>query len=133
MIEKLPARLIPYLAAGAVLIILGAAVAAYLGERRIDDLQQAADAERKRADLLAADADQAQAAAERYKEKIEYLEERLGRISAAAAKQDEEIKNISIAVDGRRDAATRARGLRSIQSTAAELCRELAELGHPCE
>jgi predicted RNase H-like nuclease (RuvC/YqgF family) len=73
-----------------------------------------------------------QAAAE-YKQKIEYLEESLSALGQIASKQDEDIKLLETDTRNARHTADRARAVRKGESTAAELCRKLAELGHPCE
>jgi uncharacterized protein HemX len=72
-------------------------------------------------------------AAAEYKQKLEYLEGSLSDIERIASKQDEEIKLLETDTDNSRRGAARARSVRRVESTAAELCRKLADLGHPCE
>ena len=68
-----------------------------------------------------------------YKHKIEYLEESLSALSLIANKQDEELKTLDTDTNDARLNVRRARAVRSLESTTAELCAKLAELGRPCD
>lgn len=78
-------------------------------------------------------ADAKEKEAEKFRLEAERLEGTLAEIQKIAKKQDEELEKISNETGTARDAAARARGVRAINSTSAELCRRLAELGHGCE
>lgn len=67
-----------------------------------------------------------------YREKIEYLENQLSEIQTIARKQDEELRILSVNSRDARVGVERARRARSVAATAGELCKKLAELGHPC-
>lgn len=95
-------------------------------ERELEQTKQSAEmAEQHSRDL--------ENAAAEYKRKLEYLEESLSDVSRIAAKQNEEIKLLEIDTNNARGNADRARRVPRVESTAAELCRKLANLGHPCE
>jgi len=78
-------------------------------------------------------ADELEAKARVYEEKIAYLELNLAELKTLARKQDEELKNIEITTGRARADVERARGIRSAAATADEVCRKLADLGHPCQ
>ena len=67
-----------------------------------------------------------------YKQKIEYLETSLSQLETTARKQDEKLKELANDTNIARDSVRRARSVRTIESTNAELCTKLAQLGHPC-
>ena len=67
-----------------------------------------------------------------YKAKTEYLEQQIAAFKNAAAKQDENLKQISINVDNARADVRRTRNTRTTAVTLTELCTKLAELNHPC-
>jgi predicted RNase H-like nuclease (RuvC/YqgF family) len=68
-----------------------------------------------------------------YEEKIAYLESNLAELKTLARKQDEELKNIEITTGRARADVERVRSIRSAAATADEVCRKLADLGHPCQ
>ena len=68
-----------------------------------------------------------------YKAKIEYLEKDLAEIQQIARRQDEELEKLTADTSAARDRVRDARGIRAVATTAAELCKKLAEIGHPCE
>jgi predicted RNase H-like nuclease (RuvC/YqgF family) len=70
--------------------------------------------------------------AEKYRLQAERLEGSLAEIQKIAKKQDEELEKISDQTGNARADAARARGVRALDSTSAELCRRLEELGHGC-
>ncbi len=68
-----------------------------------------------------------------YEGKIAYLESNLDELKTLAMKQDDELKQIDITTGNARADVERTRRIRSAAATADEVCRKLAELGHPCE
>ena len=68
-----------------------------------------------------------------YEAKIAYLESNLAELKTLARKQDEELKNIEITTGRARADVERVRSIRSAAATADEVCRKLADLGHPCQ
>ena len=95
-------------------------------ESEIEKARAAAAEKEKAGELLE------QKAAE-YKAKTEYLEQQIAEINAIAQKQDEELGNLSKNVDSARGNVERARRVRSVASTARDLCAKLADLGHACQ
>lgn len=68
-----------------------------------------------------------------YKEKLEYMEVTLSGLRRIAMEQNEQIKLLESTTNDARRNADRAHAVRRIESTAAELCQKLADIGHPCE
>lgn len=95
-------------------------------ERNIEQAKQAANDASRNAEKLERDA-------AIYKEKIAYLESQLAETGKQARKQDEQINTQKTITDNARRDVERARGVRSNDATAAELCRKLAALGHACD
>ncbi|MBC7901491.1 MAG: hypothetical protein H7070_15715 [Saprospiraceae bacterium] len=121
-----------YIAAGLAVLVL--VIGSYvLSNYKISKLQKAADAAKQNADKAAAVADAKELEAGQYKQKTIYLEQKIAEIQAIARKQDEELEKFNINTAAARSDVERARRIRSITSTAGELCAKLAELGHPCE
>ncbi|MBK9155408.1 MAG: hypothetical protein IPM25_14545 [Chloracidobacterium sp.] len=121
-----------YLAAAAALVLISVGSLLW-SEYRLGRLE--ADIRRARADgeEHAAAARKFEAEAAGLRHKIEFQEERLSEMKRMAAQQDEEIEKLKLAADDARGSVRRARSIERIDVTAAELCRKLAELGHPCE
>lgn len=94
-------------------------------ERELRDAKQAVQT----ADKLAAEREIEAAA---YKQKIEYLESNLTEIQTTARKQDEELEKLNINSRDARNNVERTRRTHTIDTTAAELCAKLAEVGHGC-
>lgn len=78
-------------------------------------------------------ADAKEKEAQKYRLEAERLEGSLAEIRKLALKQDEELEKIGKTTGDARADAARARGVRSLDSTSAELCRRLAEVGHGCQ
>ena len=116
----------------ALVLAAGIAAGSAWSGRKAAALERGTEAAKQRADSLEADAARHERLAAEYKAKIEYLDARINDISAEARKQDEELRKIETDADAARGRVERARRLRSIGSSAEELCRKLAELGHPC-
>ena len=100
---------------------------------KIGKFEKAVDAAKQDAEGIRQHADKLEQKASEYREKTEYLEGKLTEIQAIARKQDEELEKTIRQTNDLRDDARRARVVRSIQSTSAELCAKLAEIGHGCE
>jgi septal ring factor EnvC (AmiA/AmiB activator) len=122
-----------YLAAG---IAAAVCVAALIGTawqgRKIRILEHRAEELTKAADEKEAFAIEKEKQAAEYRAKAEYLEEKLSEIQAAARKQDEILDRLNDDVGAARSDVERTKRVRSITTTADELCRTLGELGHPC-
>lgn len=116
-------------AAGILLAVLG--VKTFIGEMQIHESDIAK--QKATAETLAETAAAKESETRRYIEKIAYLETKLTEINDVARRQNEEIEKAETVVRDARDNVHRVRGLRSIAVTAEELCRKLAEAGHPCE
>lgn len=88
---------------------------------------------REQADNKQRIADAKEREAEKYRLQIERLEGTLDEIREIAKTQDEELEKISKTTGDARADAARARGVRALDSSSAELCKRLEELGHGCE
>ena len=121
-----------YIAIGAAILIFIAGYSLWSNyqirklERNAVDAKQNAEVQVQRANEL-------EASARKYEEKIAYLEANLAELQTLARKQDEELKSIETNTNSARGDVGRARRVRSAAATAGEVCRKLAELGHPCE
>lgn len=100
--------------------------------RKIQRLEKEVTETKVRADRLEDIAAKKEIEAEQYKQKIEHLEGRLIEIKEIAKTQDEELEKLNFTVRGARGNVDRARSVRTIATTADELCKRLAEVGHPC-
>lgn len=120
-------------AAAAALILLSAMSAALWSNRRFAKLESEASNARSAAAQTEHQAREQERLSAEYKKKIEYLEESLSAVRSIAEKQDAEIKKLISNTNTARNDVDRARAARSVAVTNAELCRKLAELGHPCE
>ena len=121
-----------YLAAIAIVVV--ACVTSWLwSNHKIAKLEREAGDAKAVATEKQSIADQREKQAAEYKAKAEYLEQQIAALKNAAAKQDENLKQISINVDNARANVRRTRDARSTAVTLAELCTKLAELDHPCQ
>jgi predicted RNase H-like nuclease (RuvC/YqgF family) len=132
LIELTPRRKI-YLAltiAGAILVCVMAGSAwSHFTIRGLERDVRAAKAQAKNKEAIA---DAKEKEAEKYRLQAARLEGSLAEIQKIAKKQDEELEKISDQTGNARTDAARARGVRALDSTSAELCRRLEELGHGC-
>ena len=96
-------------------------------------LEHTVDAARAEADAKTKAADETEKRSAEFAAKTEYLEQKLAEIQAIARKQDEELEKLNTNTADARNAAERARSVRSIASTTNELCQRLAEVGHGCQ
>jgi len=78
-------------------------------------------------------ADNLEQQANQYRAKTEYLEQQLANLQATAKKQDEELESLSKTTNSARGDVDRARRVRSVATTADQLCSKLADLGHTCQ
>ncbi|HMQ05313.1 MAG TPA: hypothetical protein PKD26_15455 [Pyrinomonadaceae bacterium] len=100
---------------------------------RMSQMERNSIQARAAAEKIEAAGIEAELRAAEYRKKIEYLEDELSAIRLIAAKQNEELKKLKINTDNARFDVGRARAVERIESSTAELCSKLAELGHPCE
>ncbi|MGI8409821.1 MAG: hypothetical protein ACR2M8_08095 [Pyrinomonadaceae bacterium] len=100
---------------------------------QIGKLEQAVEAAKIEADKLKQSAVKLEHKTAEYLQKIAYLEKHLTEIQEIAGKQDEELEKISRETNNSRNGVRHARTVRAIQSTAAELCSKLAQIGHACD
>ena len=96
-------------------------------------LEHAVDAARTEADAKTKAADEIERRSAEFAAKTAYLEQKFAEIQAIARKQDEELEKLKTNTADARNAVERARSVRSIASTADELCQRLAEVGHGCQ
>ncbi len=121
-----------YLAAA--VFVIASILCSYLwSSYKTGKLQTAVEDAKLSADKAAADANVKEIEAAQYKQKTIYLEQQIAEIQAIARKQDEELEKLNSNTAAARSDVERARRIRSITSTAFELCAKLAELGHACE
>ena len=95
-------------------------------EREVETAKTLAAEKQTAADNLEQEANQ-------YKAKTEYLEQQLADLQARAKKQDEELESLSKTTNSARADVDGARRVRSVATTADQLCTNLADLGHPCQ
>lgn len=123
-----------YIAAAAVVIVIAIMLGTVLwSEHKLAKLESELSESEANAEAAERRSREMEAAAAEHKQKIDYLEASLSDLKRIAAKQDENIKLLETDSDGARRGADRARRVERIESTTAELCRKLAELGHPCD
>ena len=100
---------------------------------QIRKLETTAENAIRNAEVHEQKANELEAAARKYEEKIAYLETNLAELQTLARKQDEELKSIETNTGNARRDVEHARRVRSAAATAEDVCRKLAELGHPCQ
>ena len=125
---------ITYLAAAAAVLIIIAAIGGHLwSNHTISLLERDAETAKANAAARQESAAAAEHSAAEYRQKIEYLESTLTELTQLAKRQDEELEKLDVNTNGARRDVRHARGVRSIAVTNEELCRKLAEVGHPCD
>lgn len=132
LVELTPRRKI-YLAltiAGAILVCV--CIGSAWSHFTIRGLERDVRAAKAQADNKQKIAEAKEREAEKYRLQAERLEGSLNEIQKIAKKQDEELEKITNETGNARADAARARGVRALDSTGAELCRRLEELGHGC-
>jgi len=68
-----------------------------------------------------------------YKQKLQYLENQLSDIQTIASKQDEELDKLNSNSRNARRNVERTRRTRPTETSTAELCAKLAEVGYGCD
>ena len=126
-------RIYMALAAIAVIVITALIGSALWSDRKLARMGQELDDAKRNAEAAHQRSRELEQAAAEYKQKLEYLEGSLSDLGRIASQQDEEIKSLETDTGNARGSAERARRVERVTSTAAELCRKLADLGHPCE
>ena len=114
-------------------ILLAAGVSMWMTSHRITQAERAISAAKQMAaekEKLAAEKETEAAA---YKEKTEYLEKQLAEVQATARKQDEEVEKSKSNTAAARGRVERSGSVRSVTTSADELCGKLAEVGHACQ
>jgi uncharacterized coiled-coil protein SlyX len=114
-------------------LLVVAGLSTLWSDRRIAKFERESEAARFAAEQSETRAAELERQAAAYEQKIEFLEGSLSDQRSIAAKQDEDLKTFKNNTDNARRDVDRARAARSLESTTAELCSKLAELGHPCE
>ena len=123
-----------YIAAAVLSFLLAVAGLSTLwSDHRIAKFERESEAARYAAEQIETKAAELEKRAAAYEQKIEFLEGSLSSLRLIAAKQDEELKTLKNNTNNARSDVDRARALRTIESTTAELCQRLADVGHPCE
>ncbi len=117
----------------AVLVLLVTIVASLWSARRMATLETEATNARAAAEHSETRAHEMELRAAEYKQKIEFFEGELSALRSIASQQDEQLKGLTTNTENARNDVGRARAVRGIESTTAELCAKLAELGHPCD
>ena len=121
-----------YIAAG--FFVLASIIGNYIWSNyKTGKLEATIEQAKQTADTAAADATAKETEAAQYKQKTIYLEQQIADIQAIARKQDDELEKLNSNTAAARSDRERSRRIRSITSTAGELCAKLAELGHACE
>ncbi len=121
-----------YVATGAALFLIVAGYSLW-SNHKIKKLESAAENAKQSADVQEQRAYELEMSARKFEEKIAYLEANLGELRSLARKQDEELKDIETTTGNARRDVERSRSIRTAASTADEVCRKLAELGHACQ
>ncbi|NOT47887.1 MAG: hypothetical protein HOP17_09095 [Acidobacteria bacterium] len=122
-----------YLVITAVVFFAGVTLfASHWSNRKIQRFEQESKAAKAAAEQTETAARELEQRTAEYKQKIDYLEDSLSALRSIASQQDEELKTLKNNTDNARLSVGRARTVQRIESTTAELCAKLADLGHPC-
>jgi uncharacterized protein HemX len=124
---------ITYLAAAAAVLIIIAIGGHLWSNHTIGLLEREAETAKAKAVTQQEAAAAAEHSAAEYRQKIEYLESTLAELTQLAKRQDEELEKLDVNTSGARGDVRHARGVPSIAVTNEELCRKLADVGHPCD
>ena len=120
-----------YIAIGAAILLIVAGYSLW-SNYQFRKLESKAEQAIQQAEVQEQRANEIEASARKYDEKIAYLEANLAELQTLARKQDEELKSIEVNTGNTRRDVERARRVRSAAATAEDVCRKLAELGHGC-
>ncbi|MFN2502148.1 MAG: hypothetical protein ABR530_09065 [Pyrinomonadaceae bacterium] len=121
-----------YIVAAALIVIASVAGITAWSNHKIVTLERTVEDAEKQAQISTRKAFDAERATAQYRQKIDYLEQQFTEIQKLARKQDEQMDKLIDNSGRARSDVERARGIRSIDATAAELCEKLADLGHGC-
>jgi len=122
-----------YIALGlAGVLAIGIVGGSMWSDHRIRKLENAVDAAEHKANDSRQKSDALEQAAGEYKAKIDYLETQLAQVRAEGKKQDEKLQQTHIDTRNARGRVDTARGVRTRPTSVDELCRNLAEVEHPC-
>lgn len=126
-------RRLPLLAAAAAIFGLGLLGGMRISDSRIEQIEKRTAEVKAEAEIRRTAAIEKEREAERFKEKIAFLERTLEEREETGRRQDDEIKKISSVAGDLRADVRRLRGVSRIESTVSGLCARLSEIGHPCE
>jgi chromosome segregation ATPase len=121
-----------YIAAAAALAFLIIA-AGLISSLRTRSLEGQIERSVQNAETLEHKAAEAETDSAAHREKISYLERQLAELKQTGRRQDEKLETLNNNSRAAREHADRARRTSSVASNARELCKKLADLGHPCE
>ena len=100
---------------------------------QIAKLERAVEAAKNNAETVTEEARELEKNSVEYLQKIKYLEDSLSKIETIARRQDQEIEKLSKNTNAARNGVRHARSVRAIESSGADLCARLAEIGHACD
>jgi chromosome segregation ATPase len=122
-----------YIAAAALLILLtGLLIGTLRSHLELRRLDREIEAANQTAAAKQTEASQFQLQADELRTRSQFLEGRLNELQTLATKQDEQLKTLDTTLNSARNDVDRTRRIRTAATTAADLCRKLAELGHGC-
>ena len=121
-----------YIAAAVALAFL-ITMAVIISNLRTRSLQRGIERSVQNAETLERKAAEAETDSAAYREKVSYLERQLAELKQTGRKQDEKLETLNNNSRAAREHADRARASGNVPSNARELCKKLADLGHPCE
>jgi chromosome segregation ATPase len=121
------------IAAAALLILLtGLLIGTLRSHLELRRLDREIEAANQTAAAKQTEASQFQLQADELRTRSQFLEGRLNELQTLATKQDEQLKTLDTTLNSARNDVDRTRRIRTAATTAADLCRKLAELGHGC-
>jgi predicted RNase H-like nuclease (RuvC/YqgF family) len=129
---KLDLKTCVIIGAGAV-IAISLLIGGIWSSHKINSLEREVEGAKTLAAEKQTAADNLEQQANQYKAKTEYLEQQLADLQATAKKQDEELESLSKTTNSARADVDRARRVRSVATTADQLCAKLAEINHSCK
>ena len=123
-----------YIAAAALLVLLtGLLIGSLRSHLELRRLNREVEAAQQTAAAKQSEASQFQQQADELRTRSQYLEGRLNELQTLATQQDEQLKTLDTTLNSARTDVDRTRLTRTAATTATDLCRKLAELGHGCQ
>ena len=123
-----------YIAASALLVLLtGLLIGTLRSHLELRRLNHEVEAAQQTAAAKQSEASQFQQQADELRIRSQYLEGRLNELQTIATQQDEQLKTLDITLNSARADVDLTRRIRTAATTATDLCRKLAELGHGCQ